>query len=273
MYSCRRISYYDVVHNAQSLLSAFQSQLCLTPWTKDLSVYDRCVLRDNGWLSANHISAANKLMLKAFPHQNGLQDTHYLAKKMYWPSIPKNFVQIIHVGDCHWACLSNKFSEDNTVELYDTLFTKPGDTIQEQVSTIMNCEMADIGIQVMNVVPQQSGHSCGLYAIAVAVDLCLGNDPCSSLYDEEQMRNHSELCFNKQVIIQFPQQFHKASHRVLNEIRIPVYCICRYPDCTTCFGDMVCCDMCGEWYHEHCLRIKDIKALKKLKWFCFRCDE
>ena len=82
-------------------------------------------------MNANHISAANKLMIKAFPQQNGLQDTHYLAKKMYWPSIPKDFIQVVHVGDCHWACLSNKLCEDNVVELYNSLFMKSGDTVQE----------------------------------------------------------------------------------------------------------------------------------------------
>ena len=190
---------------------------------------------------------------------------------MYWPSIPKEFVQIIHVGDCHWACLSNKLcKEDNIVELYDSLHMKPGDTVKEQVSTIMNCEVAAIIIRVMNIERQRSGHACGLYAIAVAVDLCLGNDPCSSLYDEENMRNHLELCFRKRAIAQFPQEFRDTSQRVLKEISVPVYCICHYPDCTTCFGDMVCCDSCGQWLHERCLCIQDIKALKS-KWFCFRC--
>ena len=151
-------------------------------------------------------------MLKAFPQQNGLQDTQYLAKRMSWPSVPKDFIQIIHVGDCHWACLSNKFCEDNVVELYDSLHFEPGDTIQEQVSTIMNCESADIIVKMMNVERQRSGHSCGLYAIALAVDLCFGNYPCSSLYDEEKMRSHLELCFSKQTITRFPQQFRNASH-------------------------------------------------------------
>ena len=81
---------------------------------------------------------------------------------------------------------------------------KPGDTVQEQVNTIMNCEAAAIIVRVMNIERQQSGHACGLYAIAVAVDLCLGNDPCLSLYDEESIRNHLELCFSKQAIAQFP---------------------------------------------------------------------
>ena len=254
------------------LLAALPSQPSLIGWTDDLSLHDQRVLQDNGWLSANHISAANKLMLKAFPQQNGLQDTHYLAKKMSWPSISKDFVQIIHVGDCHWACLANKLcKEDNIVELYDSLHMKPSDTVQEQVSTIMNCEAAAIIIRVMNIERQRSGHACGLYAIAAAVDLCLGNDPCSSLYDEENMRNHLELRLHKRAIAQFPQQFRDTSQRVLKEISVPVYCICCYPDCKTCFADMVCCDSCGQWFHERCLCIQDIKALKKSKWFCFRC--
>ena len=78
---------------------------------------------------------------------------HYLAKEMYWPSIPKDFIQIIHVGDCHWASLSNKFcKKKNVVKLYDSLFVKPGDTVQEQVSNIMNCEAADIIVRVMDTV-------------------------------------------------------------------------------------------------------------------------
>ena len=250
------------------MLAALPSQPSLTGWTDDLSLHDQRVLQDNGWLSANHISAANKLMLKAFPQQNGLQDT-FLAKKMSWPSIPKDFVQIIHVGDCHWACLSNKLcKEDNIVELYDSLHMKPGDTVQEQVSTIMNCEAATIIIRVMNIERQWSGHACGLYAIAAAVDLCLGNDPCLSLYDEENMRNHLELCFRKRAIAQFPQQFRDTSQRVLKEISVPVYCICRYPDCTTCLVI---------WYAV--IRVVNgstsvasaFRTLKLLKWFCFRC--
>ena len=254
------------------LLAALPSHPCLTAWTSDLSLHDKHVLQNNRWLNANHISAANKLMLKAFPHQNGLQDTHYLAKKMSWLSIPKDFVQIVHVGDFHWACLSNKLCEgSNVVELYDSMHMEPGDTVREQVSTIMNCEADAVILRVMNIRHQWSGQACGLYAIAVAVDLCLGNDPCFSLYDEENMRSHLELCFRKQRIAQFPQQFRDISQRVLKEVCVPVYCICRYPDCTTCFGDMVCCDMCDQWFHENCLCIQDIKALKKSKWFCFRC--
>ena len=93
-------------------------------------------------------------------------------------------------------------------------------------------------LRVMNIGHQWSGQACGLYVIAVAVDLCLGNDPCFSLYDEENM-SHLELCFSKERIAQFPQQIRDISQRVLKEVCVPVYCICCNPDC---FGD-VCCDV------------------------------
>ena len=253
-------------------LSSQASALSLTGWIDNLSQEDQRVLRDNEWLSANHISAVNKLLLKAFPQQNGLQDTHYLAMKMSWPSVSKDFVQIIHVGDCHWACFSNKLcKEDNVVEFYDSMLIKPGKTVQEQVSTIMNCKAAAITVRIMNVERQQSGHACGLYAIAMAVDLCLGEDPCSSLYDEAKMRSHLEMCFSQRTISQFPRQFRNRRQRILDEISIGVYCICRYPDVTTHFGDMICCDLCDEWYHEHCLSIPDIEVLKESEWLCPWC--
>lgn len=253
-------------------LSSQASALSLTKWIGSLSLEDQRVLRDNEWLSANHISEANKLMLKAFPRQNGLQDTHYLAMKMSWPSVSKDFVQIIHVGNSHWACLSNKLcKEDNVVELYDSMLTKPGKTVQKQVSTIMNSEAAAITLRIMNVKRQQSGHACGLYAIAMAVDLCLGKDPCSSLYDEAKMRSHLELCFSHGTISQFPHQYRDKRQRILDEISISVYCVCRYPDVMTRFGNMICCDLCNEWYHEHCLSIPDIEVLKQSEWLCPRC--
>ena len=65
------------------------------------------VLTSGGLLTANHISAANILLKKQFPLQNGLKDTHYLATKHQWDSSPQDFVQIIFITPGHWACLSN----------------------------------------------------------------------------------------------------------------------------------------------------------------------
>ena len=50
------------------------------------------------------------------------------------------FVQIVHISPGHWACLSNKFSSEGNVELFDSLHTVPkeGDTIFFQACSIVH---------------------------------------------------------------------------------------------------------------------------------------
>ena len=40
-------------------------------------------------------------------------------------------------------------------------------------------------------------------------------------------------------------------------------CVCRYPDVdiTDHFGDMASCDLCREWFHQHCLDIPNRRKL------------
>ena len=63
-------------------------------WIGDLclSQADRQILVDGGWLTANHMSAASKLLKAAFPGQSGLQDTCRLYYKYQWNSVPQGFV-------------------------------------------------------------------------------------------------------------------------------------------------------------------------------------
>ena len=109
-------------------------------------------LLSGGWLTASHISAAHLLLKRAFPKQNGLCDTNYLADKFTWPSSNKAFVQVIHVSGSHWACLSNVFCEgQNIVDLFDSMPGDVGRTIKEQAATILHCQAASFTIRVVNV--------------------------------------------------------------------------------------------------------------------------
>ena len=128
-----------------------------------------------------HISAANSLLRSRFPSQNGLHDTCILKQKGVWISDSDGFVQIVHVSTGHWACLSNKFSSLGTLELFDSLHTVPeeGDTIIPQACSILRTPEPSLIINVVNVGRQEGGSNCGLYAIAMAYDLCAGVDPVS----------------------------------------------------------------------------------------------
>ncbi len=165
-----------------------------------LTEHDRGVLRSNDWLNANHISAASKLLRISLPNQNGLVDSTVLCEKAVWASELSNFVQIIHVNNNHWACLSNVYSKDeSSFELYDSLHSNPCDSIVRQVSIIcsssnLNTQVATI--DVMNVSRQTGVNDCGLYAIAMATSLVYGADPVALKYSQDSMRAHLLSCFS-----------------------------------------------------------------------------
>lgn len=292
MYVCRRICpiSFVIAPNISFYPPAFKSSTTLSgsPPTRNLSdslkswiprlglsEYDRNSLRSHGWLSANHISAAQMILKSMFPYQNGLEDTTYLIEKLRWTSGVDKFVQIIHVNGCHWACVSNKFSrERNVVQMYDSLPVTPSQSVIEQVCTILKCEEPEVRIEVMNVQPQQSSDTCGLYSIAVAHDLCAGKDPCYISYKESSMRSHLEQCFKTNTISKFPSEGRReVRKKVIEEVKVLVYCICRYPDTSTRFGNMARCDFCGEWYHEDCVGNIPQEVFKEdVEYVCNNCQ-
>lgn len=102
------------------------------------------------------------------------------------------FIQVLHVSQGHWACLSNKFSSGGNVDLFDSLHTVPKEsgTIFSQACNILRTQYPSITINVVNVGLQEGGTDCGLYAMAMAYDLCIGVDPISKKYTQGEMRSH-----------------------------------------------------------------------------------
>ncbi len=192
---------------------ASEDSLALKEWVHDLCItlVDRKILTSGKLLTANHISAVNKLLKKSFPSQNGLQDTHYLAVKQKWASDANNFVQIIFIDFGHWACLSNKFS-DAEIELFDSMYTIPVEdgSIFKQVCCISKSPRPNLTVNVIRVQPQCGGADCGLFAISMAVDLCFGLDPFKQRVVQDDMREHLLSCFEIQLMSPFPKVTRKG---------------------------------------------------------------
>lgn len=178
----------------------------------------------DGW----HISAANCLLRSQFPSQNGLQDTCVLK----WSSSPVGFVQIIHISPAlfpssikdlmlsylvtsslaglstsgHWACLFNKSSSEGSVDLFYSLHTVPEEhgTILSQLCTFLHTSQPSITTNVVNVGLQEGSNDCGLFAIAMAYDLCMGVNPVTRKYVQKEMRSHLHSCINNKKLKQFP---------------------------------------------------------------------
>ena len=249
----------------------------LTSWINELglSVADETTLVCGKWLSANHISAANRLLRAQFPSQNGLQDTCVLQQKGTWSSNPDGFVQIIFISHGHWACISNKYSSLWIVALFDSLHTVPsGDgSIVKQVCSILRSNEPAITINVINVGIQAGSNDCGLFAIAMAYDLCAGIDPVTKAYNQGEMRSHLHSCFSNKRLKAFPSTDKHITARILGQVTLEIYCVCRMPELAK---RMVCCDCCGIWYHKGCIPIPTAvlhDQNNEIPWQCPQCKK
>ena len=246
-------------------------------WVNDLglSVADEQTLVNGKSLTATHMSAANCLLKSQFPAQNGLQDTYTLKHSCIWLSTPDRFVQIIHVSSNHWACLSNKFSSPGSVDLFDSMHTDPieDDTILTQVCSILHTPNPTVTTNVVNVGRQEGVRDCGLFAIAMAYDLCAEVDPVTREYEQSELRSHLHSCFNNKMFKPFPSTVCNIEKRTLFEVSIKVHCKCRLPE----EGKwMVCCDNCNVWYHGGCVPVPtEVRNDKwnKVPWQCPQCEK
>ena len=93
------------------------------------------------WLDDTAIRGGQLLMKKMYPAQNGLRDSVVLEATNRWDSEPQKFVQIVFDRQrSHWVCISNKISENDVVEIFDTAPPKQLDItphIQRQIAGIM----------------------------------------------------------------------------------------------------------------------------------------
>ena len=185
-----------------NLSSSYEFQM----WSNELSLTenDTEILLKGGWLIINHIAAGNKLLRDTFPSQSGLQDPAPIYYKLEWNSEQKNFVQVLFVNGNHWVCVSDMFAEEG-VDVYDSLPTIPEvDRITSQVACIISCPSECFDLNLINIQPQEGAQDCGLYALAIAYNLCADRDPFETIYDQPRMRPHLLSCFEQGMITAFP---------------------------------------------------------------------
>ena len=153
----------------------------------DLTLDDRQALTGGRWLSSRHMSAVHTLLRKQYPGQNGLQDTLQLSR---WAFGSKDFVQIVHISQNHWVCVSNLLTPEGVVEVYDSLPATCNNTLTRQVTAIVQCSGQQFTVRWINVQLQCGGDDCALFAVAFAEALCAGQDPRVLSFNQSQMRQH-----------------------------------------------------------------------------------
>ena len=174
-------------------------------WAIDLGLHkeDKDIICNGDWITDKHVSAMNTLLTAQFPTQQGLQDSLLLAWHCRYESGASNFVQIINISRQHWVCASNVLSSPGVVEVFDSMpkYSFDSSILKKHVATILKTSFDLHHIEVQR---QIGSDDCGLFAIAFAVDLCLGKDPHVMSYKQDHLRSHYIECVDKRLFTQFP---------------------------------------------------------------------
>ena len=190
--------------------------------------------------------------------------------------------------------MSNKFSEDGAVEIYDTAppqSQKIPTCLQRQIATIMKTKEDAIEIRFgntalilytelplsmwyvlhaihcrfVNVQKQAGTKDCGLFAIANAVSMAMGEDPLSRDFDQGSLRRHLIESIEEGLMKPFKSSEKFKKWRYSKTTSVPIYCTCRGIE----EGRMIECEHCKMWYHKECCNVPSKYFMDSgISWIC-----
>ena len=236
------------------------------------------ILVKGGQLTDEHIHLAQQLLKKQFPHLDGLQST-LLSETDGFEALQHEGIQIHHIRDLgHWVTSS---SIGQSVAVYDSKFLggQLSSSLTHQLALsyrlLVKTEDEDgeemdptLFIDVPYAQQQNGVSDCGLFAIAFAVHLALGDDAAGLNFDQSKMRQHLLKCFQRKTMMPFPQTKAGPHYQTyFPHMEIELFCTCQMPET---YDDMVECDTCGDWYHLKCVGLQQFPAESE-QWNCNKC--
>ncbi len=174
----------------------------------------------------------------------------------------KMVLQVIHVRGCHWAALQVNGKDD--ICYYDSLYDSLSQDTFEVIAQLVHSDNPVLNVKIMNMARQNGSTDCALFALATLTCICLGMDPQTAVFDQDELRSHYISMLESEIVASFPI---KKRRRFSNPYKLddcPIYCYCRLPDDG---HKMIACDRCDEWYHLRCIEIDKENYL----WYCKKC--
>lgn len=157
----------------------------------------------SGWLDCDIIQEAQVLLQKVNPGIAGFQRPT-LGPVRNFEIVTSEFIQILHVGNSHWVCVSSIGCNPGDVKLFDSLFRNIVlSEVEDQVKCLVGEEYFK-QINPVSVQQQNNGSDCGIFAIAFATCLAYGSAPEMTHFDTKQMRRHLLECLKSESMEIFP---------------------------------------------------------------------
>ena len=172
------------------------------PWLKSLSLTtkDRECISNNKELDDFIIFTALQLIQKKFPMI--FIQPPATVNTTGFDYCPYETIQIIHTGSHHWILLS---SFSGRIKIYDSLNSIPTQETIKQMTQLFSPDDSIPTYKQVTCHKQCGVKDCGLFTLAYGIDLLLGNDPSTIIYDQSKMRPHLINCFEKEEITSFPK--------------------------------------------------------------------
>ena len=169
----------------------------------DLDEHDYDIISSpDGWLDCKIIQAAQICIKKVNPLIEGFQRPT-LGRVRNFDIMTSDFVQILHMGNSHWVCISSIGCTSGCVNLYDSLYDDIiDDEVEQQVKDLLPDNF--VGIEVVPVQQQMNGSDCGVFAVAFATCLVFELNPSDFMFDIPRMRPHLLECLRAGEIKVFP---------------------------------------------------------------------
>ena len=152
------------------------------------------------------INLAQRLLRVQFPELGGLQSTLLQQKEAPIPERKEKMLQIVHCDSRHhWivaTTIGNK-RDAGEVLVYDSIFKNVDRETRKNICNIFQL-LPVSNIKVVKTKKQIGTKDCGLFAIAYATALALGQDPSKLSFHQESMRSHFVACLEKDKLMPFP---------------------------------------------------------------------
>lgn len=168
----------------------------------------------------------------------------------------------------HWLLAAYGFN-DLGVCVYDSMpFTKDGRAhFLACLASLVRTEKDELAYHVVSCQKQKNTSDCGIFAIAFALSLALGQNPFRITYDPIKLRPHYIECLKNNELTEFPIISNRCRRSLGRSENVQVYCTCRRTD----YWDSIQCDKCEKWYHNMC--VKNFPKNTKGKWNCEQCNK
>lgn len=137
-----------------------------------------------------------------------------------------------------------------------------------KLAALLNTSLESMVIESPSFQIQEGDSDCGLFAMAIALALCNGQDPCQQSYDQNVMRVHLSSCFQCEEIATFPMSKVKCKRTKSIEETEGLFCHCRMPYKEGIF--MIECSNCLQWFHRSCKKVPRIVG-EQAHFHCMNC--